>query len=53
MSSTTKPSPEAIRHAIRMRFSALAGADTINGAYAAHLRILAKVAARNESRGQS
>mgnify|MGYP000930102543 FL=1 len=41
-----RPGPEALAWAARMRFSALASAETIIDAYAAHLRILAKIEAR-------
>jgi len=41
-----KVSAEAKSWAARQRFSALTGAQTIIEAYEAHLRILAKIAAR-------
>jgi hypothetical protein len=41
-----KPSAEALAWAAKMRFSALASAETIIAAYKAHLRILSKIAAR-------
>lgn len=44
--SPMRPGPEALAWAARMRFSVLVGAETIIDAYAAHLRILAKIKAR-------
>tara|TARA_R110000868_G_scaffold283099_1_gene543526 strand:- start:34 stop:174 length:141 start_codon:yes stop_codon:yes gene_type:complete len=41
-----KPSAEALAWAARQRFSALASAQTIIEAHEAHLRLLAKIAAR-------
>jgi hypothetical protein len=41
-----KPSPAALAWAESHRFSALASAETIESAYSAHIRIMAKIAAR-------
>lgn len=45
-----KPTPAALAWAAQQRFSALASADTIIAAYEAHLRLLAKIAARKASK---
>ena len=45
-----KPSAEALDWAAQQRFIALASADTIIAAYEAHLRLLAKIAARKASK---
>ena len=44
-----KPTAEALAWAARQRFGTLASAETIIAAYEAHLRLLAKIAARNAS----
>jgi 2-methylcitrate dehydratase PrpD len=41
-----KPAPAALAWAEQQRFSTLASVETIIAAYEAHLRILAKIAAR-------
>lgn len=43
-----KPSQAALEWAVKMRFSALAGNETIISAYEAHQRLLAKIAARKK-----
>ena len=45
MSNDTATDP-ALAYATAMRFSVFTSRETINEAYAAHLRILAKIAAR-------
>jgi hypothetical protein len=44
-----KPSAEALAWAKRQRFSALVSVETIIDAHEAHLRLLAKIAARKVS----